>query len=116
MQDVSGNKIVNVGGNIFLYLASGGKRLVGELLEGQRVLRVTRKRGKHLLRKANAYGFNHFILSNAKKFDTVLLVDDFGAYRIPRQYILEHGEFLWFKEQGFEKQIFLTLDKIIDFK
>jgi hypothetical protein len=55
-------------------------------------------------------------LDNAKLFDDVLLIDDSGAYLIPRKYILEEGKFMNFKNNGgFELQIFLSLDLIEDF-
>ena len=51
-----------------------------------------------------------------KQFNTIRLQDEFNRWTIPLQYILENGEFLFFKEQGFEKQIFISLNKIEQFK
>lgn len=94
----------------------GRKRLLGLIDEKSRVMTIRRKRDKHLHYKTNSYGFNHFILDNAKLFDDVLLIDDCGAYLIPRKYILEEGKFMNFKNNGgFELQIFLSLDLIEDF-
>ena len=94
----------------------GRKRLIGVIDEKERVMTIRRKRGKHLHYMSNSYGFNHFILDKAKLFDDVLLYDDYGAYRIPRKYILENGKFMNFKNNGgFELQIFLSLDLITEF-
>ncbi|MBK7362665.1 MAG: hypothetical protein IPJ01_10255 [Micavibrio sp.] len=35
---------------------------------------------------------------------------------IPVKFILENGKFLFFKEQGFEKQIFVSLEQLAEFK
>jgi hypothetical protein len=94
----------------------GRKRLIGVIDEKERVMTIRRKRSKHLHYMSNSYGFNHFILDKAKLFDDVLLYDDYGAYRIPRKYILENGKFMNFKNNGgFELQIFLSLDLITEF-
>lgn len=94
----------------------GRKRLIGVIDEKERVMTIRRKRSKHLHYMSNSYGFNHFILDKAKLFDDVLLYDEFGAYRIPRKYILENGKFMNYKYNGgFELQIFLSLELITEF-
>ena len=92
------------------------ERNVGELNPLNKIFYVKRKRNKHLHYKSNSYGFNHYILSNAKRFEDVLLTDEMGEYKIPTSHILSFGKFLFFKQQGFEVQIFLTLDEITKFK
>lgn len=78
-----------------------------------RQLEVMRERSKHLFRKFNAYGFNHYILANATLFDHVLLKEDNGVYKVPKEVILEKGKFMNFKNHGgFELQIFLPLNEI----
>ena len=81
-----------------------------------RTLTVTRNRAKHLLQKGNAYGLNHKLLAEATRFDTVRIVDDYGRWDIPREFILENGKFLLFAKQGFELQIFISLEQIERFK
>ncbi len=92
------------------------ERLIGTLSKVNRELIVTRIRAKHLMIKSNSYGFNYHVLSKAKQFDHVRLEDDYDAYLIPVSYILEQGKFLFFKQQGFEKQIFLSLESMKQFK
>lgn len=71
-----------------------------------------RKREKHLLHKANAYGFNWDVLQSAEIVNNVLLQDEKGMYLIPIRKILDDGQFLHFKQQQYELQIFLGLDEI----
>ena len=92
------------------------KRKVGDVIKSTRVLKVYRSRYKHLHRKSGSYGFNHQILVEAKKFDIIRLNDEHGSYNIPRTFILENGSFLHFQKQGFERQIFLPVDKIESFE
>lgn len=92
------------------------ERLIGTLSKINRELIVTRIRAKHLMLKSNSYGFNYHVLSKAKQFDHVRLEDDHAAFLIPVSFILEKGKFLFFKQQGFEKQIFISLKEIEQFK
>lgn len=117
LQDEAGNKIiVEQSGKLFLKLnTEKNKRLLGQIMPA-RVFKVVRDRERHLFLKNRSYGFNYHILSNAKKFDTILLSDQFEVWKIPITFILENGQFLFFKQQGFEKQIFITLEQLKQFK
>ena len=92
---------------------SGEKRnrAIGHINIDDRTLYVRRSKEKHLLRKANSYGFNHYIIQNATKFDKVCMIVGFNQWLLPNEVIL-NGDFLWFKDQGYERQIFLDLDTI----
>ena len=106
-------------GFLYITLHLKGKkagRNIGRVRLADRVLEVSRKREKHLMRKANAYGFNEYVMRNAQKFDTIELTDEYGTYAIPRQLILNMGKYLHFKEEGFEKQLFLSLNIISNHK
>ena len=81
-----------------------------------RYIELKRDRSKHLFRKNNSYGFNEYLIRASKTFDNVKLVDDTGTYVFPKTTILEKGSYLFFKQQGFEKQLFLQLDEIEKFK
>jgi hypothetical protein len=121
VEDSFGNGIiVRRGGNtlrLSIRLANNPKeRKIGEIDMSTRTLTVTRNRAKHLLQKGNAYGLNHKLIAEATRFDTVRIVDDFGRWDIPREYILENGKFLLFAKQGFELQIFISLEQIQQFK
>ena len=121
VEDSFGNGIiVRRGGNtlrLSIKLANQNKeRKIGEIDMPTRTLTITRNRAKHLLQKGNAYGLNHKLIAEATRFDTVRIVDDFGRWDIPREYILENGKFLLFAKQGFELQIFISLEQIQQFK
>jgi len=118
-QDEVGNKIIvelyKEHSAIYIKLASESvKRLIGNVLFKERTLFIERNSAKHLMRKGNAYGFNHYILANAKQFDFVIMYEEDTKqyYRIEREYMLKEGKFMFFKQQGFEKQIFLTKEWI----
>lgn len=104
---------------INLRLVSEGNRhrRIGVVNLAAKTIEIRRNRAKHLFRKGNAYGFNHKLLSDAKLFNTVRLKDDESEWKIPVAFILEYGEFLHFKNSGgFERQIFVSLEKIEEFK
>ena len=111
--DKFNNSIIISGNIISIKLKSESrKREIGVINPQERYFAVNRIREKHLFRKNNSYGFNHYILQNAKKFDKIKLSDDFGTWLIPIKLILEKGSFLHFNKNGFELQIFLPLDVI----
>jgi hypothetical protein len=110
------NSIIISGNIISLKLKSEARtREIGVINPQERYFAVNRIREKHLFRKNNSYGFNHYILANAKKFDSIMLSDDFGTWLIPIKLILEKGSFLHFNKDGFELQIFLPLDVIKEY-
>jgi hypothetical protein len=88
------------------------ERKLGLVDKNKRILIITRQRNKHLLTCNNSYGFNYLLLNEAQTFDTVLIRDDIAAFKVPREVILKDGEFLFFKNKGFEKQIFIQLSKL----
>lgn len=105
----------------FLYITlhlKGSKRgrAIGRVRLADRVLEVERKRSKHLMNKANAYGFNEYVIRAAKKFDRIELQDEYGTYLFPRQLVIDMGKYLHFKEEGFERQLFLSLNIISNHK
>lgn len=102
---------------ITLHLKGSRKgRNIGRVRLADRVLEITRNREKHLMKKGKAYGFNEYVMRTAKTFDKIELQDDYGTYVFPRQLILDSGYYLYFKEEGFEKQLFLPLFLIQSFK
>ena len=114
--DADGNELRIVDRTILLKLASETKtRRIG-LINSKNQLYIKRKRIIHLHYKSDSYGFNHYIIDNAKKFSSVLLIDERGRYLIPNRVILDEGKFLYFKQEGFERQIFLSLDIINQYK
>lgn len=110
INDEAGNKLIINGNKILIKFAKGrNAKLIGVINLENRFIFVRRTRSKHLFKKLNAYGFCYRVINEAKKFDSVKIADEFGAYLIPRQVMLDEGEFLHFKKQGFELQIFVNL-------
>jgi uncharacterized pyridoxamine 5'-phosphate oxidase family protein len=115
--DQEGNffEIINDGDTIIIFLKlkkEKKKREIGIIYVSQSTLFITRNREKHLFRKNQSYGFNEFIISHATKFEYVRFNDEFISALIPRKVILEKGSYLHFKENGFERQLFLSLEEI----
>ena len=115
--DQEGNffEIINDGDTIIIFLKlkkEKKKREIGIIYLSQSTLFITRNREKHLFRKNQSYGFNEYIISNATKFEYVRFNDEFISALIPRKIILEKGSYLHFKENGFERQLFLSLEEI----
>jgi len=98
---------------LFLKLASEQrKRKIGVITKSTKTIKMERDREKHLFIKGNSYGFNNYILETAKTFDKISLTDGIDDWKIPVSFILEHGKFLYFSEQGFEKQRFVSLSEL----
>lgn len=121
VSDEYGNNIIlhNNDARMVVYLklkAESKKRKVGIINFATRTLYVKRNSAKHLFRKDGSYGFNHKLLSETKRFDSVRLQDENSEWLIPVSFILDNGSFLHFKGDGFERQIFIQLNKIDDFK
>lgn len=105
--------------DIYLKLKSERhRRHVGTVVEKTRRFHVERSEDVHLLIKGNAYGFNHYILKEAKKFDTVVIHEknSKNIYEIERTELLQRGRFMFFKQQGFELQIFLNREVMKNFQ
>jgi hypothetical protein len=91
-------------------------KYIGDIDMTIRTLIVKRSRIKHLLINRNAYGLNHKLITEATRFDTVRIIDEFATWNIPREYIVEHGHPLLFTKYCHELQIFITLEQIEQFK
>jgi hypothetical protein len=95
------------------------RRMIGFINTNTKVMYMARKRGKHLFRKMNAYGFCYRILADGKTFDKVRLKDETGEWLIPVNFLLdkENAKFLHFRGSGgFELQVFLSLDILEQFR
>ncbi len=102
---------------MYLHLVSEKHpRHIGTIDKARRYFFANRTRGIHLHYKSGSYGFNYEFLSKAKMFDFVCLSDELQAWKIPVSFILEKKNFLHFKKEGFEKQIFVTLEEIAQFE
>lgn len=109
--------------NLFIRLeAEKHRRHIGTIDELNQLMFVEREALKHKMKVNNGYGFNHYILSNTKKFKDVAVIEypdateQCNIYVIPVEVILSNGDFLFFKKQGFEKQIFISKDFMKQYK
>lgn len=92
-------------------------RRIGTVTKSTRTIEMRRKRGIHLFRNGNAYGFGYYVLKNQTSIDYIRLSDDTGCHwKIPVPYLLAKGKFLHFKNQGFELQKFLSLEDLKQFE
>lgn len=97
--------------------AEGGKkRKIGVITKSTRTIEIKRSLELHLMRKFNAYGFNEHVLVNAKTFDTIRLSDEERMWKIPVKFIIDNGKHLIFKQQGYELQLFVTLEQLGQFR
>lgn len=105
---------------IFLKLkAEGGKtRKIGVTTNSTKTCLIKRKRSLHLFNKGNAYGFNDYVIRNAKNFNKIWLKDDISEWKIPLEFILDNanGQYFHFLGQGFELQKFFSLEEIEQFR
>jgi hypothetical protein len=115
LQDKAGNQIFRTEDIIYLNLISENRyRKLGVISEDGTVITMRRNPDKHLLRVASAYGFCYEFLKTARAVKVVrlMLIGTKDFYHITVKDLLKYGDFLFFKKQGFEKQIFLTLEQL----
>lgn len=118
IEDKTGKMILNNDGKkikVTLLLKGKAKKTIGTIDLVKRTLTVNRIKAKHLLNISNSYGFNHFLLHKATRFDTIILKEKEtkAKYKLDRIKLLEAGSFLFFEKQGFERQIFVSRDWIM---
>jgi hypothetical protein len=118
--DEKGNELIaKTNGNVislYLKLVEKTERLLGIIDKKEKTFQIRRNREKHIFKRNKSYGFNHYVLKNAKTFDKIYLLDDVTSWIIPVKFILENGSFMQFQQQGFELQIFIPLEKIAQFE
>jgi len=102
-------------GKISLKLVNERKtRYIGQLFErdGYNVYAKTEEIKDGILRINNSWGLCYPVLQKLDNNGYVEIYDDqHRVFRQTKKYIIEHGTFLHFKKQGFEKRIFLPLEE-----
>ena len=79
--------------SVCLKLASENKdRILGLVNKTEKTFQINRIREKHLLKRNKSYGFNYYVIKNAKTFDKIYLIDDVTSWMIPVSFILEKME------------------------
>jgi len=71
---------------------------------------IKRDKKKHLLRKANSWGLNDHVIQNLPDDGIIVLNEKGGSQSfLSVADVKEYGKYLFFKQQGFERQIFVEL-------
>lgn len=97
--------------------AEGGrKRKIGTITKSTKTMEIKRRREDHLFRNGNAYGFNQWVMQEAKLFNKIRLSDEHDNWVVPVKFILDEGKHLNFKQQGFELQLFVSLEQLEYYK
>jgi hypothetical protein len=89
---------------------------IGTINIAKKMLTIKRIREKHLFKKYNAYGFNVYLLRNAKTFDKIKLIDNYNTYYFPLEWAKENIKYLTFSKAGYELQGFISLEQLEQFK
>lgn len=96
---------------IYLKLASEDKNRTLGKVKGD-IFFCKRVRDKHLFRQNSSYAFNINIIEQLG-VNYIELYEDSGIFKFPVDVLRQYGEYLHFKSEGFERQLFLPLT-IID--
>jgi hypothetical protein len=102
-------------GRIFLDLPDNKNhsRFIGTL-EGD-TLHTDRNSRKHLFKKNQSLGFNHYLINNGN-FDFICVNYDLKQLWTSRMTVLKYGKAMKFKGKGYELQLFLPLTMFKDSK
>jgi hypothetical protein len=125
--DKFGNKLIversKVHSQIYidLYLklpAENYRRSIARINTNALQMHLHRSKDKHLLNKANAYGINHYILSEGTTFEDVVIHEEETSkiFMVNKKFLLSSALFLHFKSQGFERQIFINRDWLLHYE
>lgn len=104
---------VNEYGAAYLTLPSK-KVSIGSLfhLGDNSFLYEKRVKNANIFKKSNSWGINYHILNNlGSKGKIRLYANDGKTYEINKETALKYGKFMNFKNQGFELQFFIPLER-----
>ena len=116
--DGSGNILTLVGNNIKLRLLDKNRALeIGVLNRHDKWIFCKRNESKgQRMRAGNRYGFNYAMLKCSTIATHILLKCESGKYKIPIDFIMEKNNYGHHKKAGMEKQLFVNVDDILQFK
>jgi len=112
MKDAQGNLLGFRPDGMYLKLSGEDRLRQVFAIKGDKVSKYVSP--ANILKKANAIGFNYDGLKEllARGHKTIhVVIGKRQSIKLSIQSILDNKEFLWFKEQGFERQIFWKLDE-----
>jgi len=77
------------------------------------IMYMERDRDLHLFHKANSYGFNEYLLRHILNNESTIIIKEKGRViklKTTVKNILLHWQYLFFKQQWFENQMFLNIN------
>lgn len=92
-----------------LSLPNQKPRNIGWLSEDGQTFHTQRNPAKHYYRNSDSYGFNYELLRDGSFFFVNVHLPFGEVLQTTRNHILNKGFFLFFKQQGYEKQKHLAL-------
>ncbi len=106
--------IIDIYGKVYINLPElkfKRKRFIGRIEKQTKTFYSSpRNTKKHLMKFINALGISYdFIKNNGKSFKYICVTLDKKKLWTSRKALFKYGQFLHFKKEGFEKQIFLKL-------
>jgi hypothetical protein len=112
-QDENGNRlVVYPDGAIKLYLVSGITRYIGKVYSNKdRVCYFSEGQSYHQSNKTPSIGVYWAILEALPDDSVVRLRWDGKNYSISAKKAKIYGEFLWFRPQGFDRQLFIPISE-----
>lgn len=110
VRDDYSNKLRFENKKLYLELSTESReRNIGEIKSSSTLIYLKKKikESVHLMRKNDSWGLHWDVIDNLPEDAQVVIHSDKEKYQISVKKIKEVGEFLWFKTQGFERQIFV---------
>ncbi|MDQ7818375.1 MAG: hypothetical protein RDU14_15215 [Melioribacteraceae bacterium] len=88
-------------------------RFIGKIDSAGQGTFITNRTEKHLFRKLNALGINHFLLSHSSiPFKNIVINYCGKKLYSTREYFLKKGKTFQFSKKGFEVQQFVPIDEL----
>lgn len=88
-------------------------RFIGKIDTAGEGTFITNRTEKHLFRKLNALGINHFLLSHSSiPFKNIVINYCGKKLQSTREYFLKKGKTFQFSKKGFEVQQFVPIDEL----
>lgn len=102
---------------IYLHLATENKkRELGVVNTNTGVFCIRRNPEKHIFLQNFSYGFNEYVIKTAQRFTHIHLIEDGGRqWLFPKDYVTEKGSYLHFKNEGYERQLFVKISDLTPF-
>tara|TARA_R100001198_G_C5243345_1_gene221703 strand:+ start:29240 stop:29629 length:390 start_codon:yes stop_codon:yes gene_type:complete len=110
--DSAGNKLTIAGGEVKLDLAHKTKtRNIGRFIKtSENTIYFKRARERNMFLKKPSWGIHWEVLNLLSDNDSINITTEFCTYWVNVKKAKETGEFLHFKNQGFEKQFFIPIE------